>query len=304
MLSKIKVVSTIFLTISIILKPSKGKLLGKISKTPFKEIKNNSKINCSIFDHIHFRKIEFWDISYPAIHYTNYTFNGKEVYFSFCDQIPEEIFSKCGISKEKKAKYFYLSIENGDCQKVKFSQIKYIYYSKLNLGGAKEKELEQISIEFFVGNLEHSITYPDFNISTIQYKKEQNIVKIRMPLGLMPPTKMEFFGPKISEGFIWNYETFEVNWFILQGTVIIFTMWTFLGYKLGEKTKFKRIRPFDLMMNIELFSILFKLTVESFEDMDDITNSLLVGLVPVILGLLINWKIPSFSWRVSFSNKI
>lgn len=261
-----------------------------------------TRINCTILDHIHFRKIEFWDDSYPATHYTNYTFNNQEVYLSFCQKIPDSIFKKCGISQKKKSNFFYISLKNQTCNTIKFSQIKYISYSKTEIGD--DKQIKQITIEFFVNEIEHSLTFPDFKIKKIQYFKEKNVVEIRMPLGLIPPKTGRIMGPEIRGLFLWNFEALSTSFYLFQGLIAIFTIWFFMGYKLGQKVNFFGIRPFDFVMNVELSYILFKSMVEISGETDSLWNSILVGVIPILFGILVNWKVPSFSWRVSSSKKI
>lgn len=81
--------------------------------------KEKIRTNCTLFDPIHYRKVEFWSNSLIAWELIEIKKPDIEVYLSFCLPLPDEAFFKCGIKKKFK-EYFYIQIDNGVCRSVRF----------------------------------------------------------------------------------------------------------------------------------------------------------------------------------------
>lgn len=270
-------------------------------KIPGRPTRFQTLKNCTIFDRVHFRKIDFWSDSFPATQMSMFDHGGVEVYFSFCNRFPENLIKKCGFKEKDMSSYFFVRIEDGICQPLTFSHVRWISYSTVDIPEIGAKCVKQIRVEFFVDGVEHSITFPDFSIKKIHYCKQNNLVEIKVPLGLNLPVEGKVDGPQVRDAFLWQFELYSREWWLLSLVRTVYTIWAFMAYKLGQKMSFFKFRPFDFVMNFQLFSVVFCSVVEILEDTDGLSNSIVVGFVPVLFAVLINWRTPSFSWRVSAS---
>lgn len=139
-------------------------------------------VNCTMYDHIHFRKIEFWSNSLIARELVQVQKLDLEVYMSFCLPLPLIAFQKCKITSQFD-KYFYIQIQNGMCKSVLFKDIKNFVYEKVQKAGISKAQ-NQITVEFLLDTEEHSITFPDFQIKNVELLNgKAGSVMLRLPLG-------------------------------------------------------------------------------------------------------------------------
>ena len=274
-----------------------------------------SSESCTLLDRIHFRKIIFPQTSFPATQSISYEYNSTtKVFFSVCQPLPSQAFQMCKNIKNFKIRpessperYIFLLIQNDVCWPIGFSGIRNIAYKlQTDWKSTSKEKFFQIVIELIAGGEEQSIIFPDLSIETVEVIEQVYGLSVRMPL-----TKRNYQVvnatsslPVVQGGYFWTYELGGLPFIVYSVLRIIFYGVCFGGFKMGVKCCGRlRIRPFDLLMNFEVFSWITSLFVEWFGVYD---MGWIIGLVlvfPLLCSVLINWKSPSFSWRVTWGKK-
>lgn len=67
---------------------------------------------------------------------------------------------------------------------------------------------------------------------------------------------------------------------------------------MGEKI-LRNIRPFDLAINFQLFFMIVGIVIEYNLGFNQISNTLLIIWIPTLMSLVINFKYPSLTYRVT-----
>lgn len=71
-----------------------------------------------------------------------------------------------------------------------------------------------------------------------------------------------------------------------------------LGFKMGQKVG-GNIRPFDIAVNFHFFFMLMGIAIEKNLGFNQISNTLLIIWVPFLAAMVINFRYPSLTYRLT-----